>query len=152
MNTSFVSVLHLDGLSQLYDYRIPLAVLLLLIYGFVMLSDATVVYIICSRRCLHRPMYAVLVNSAIGSSSIYPKLLWDLFQGKRVVLLSRYECLCQALIVGFVGGSSFLLLSAMAFDRYLSICHPLRYAALMSPRAITVLLLMCWLVPLILVT
>uniref|UniRef100_A0A3B3Z986 Olfactory receptor n=1 Tax=Periophthalmus magnuspinnatus TaxID=409849 RepID=A0A3B3Z986_9GOBI len=150
MNFS-VSTLHLDGVAQLYEHRLWLAFLFLLLYVFVMLSDSLVVYIVCSQRRLHQPMYvfvvAVLVNSAVGSTSVYPKLLWDLLQGRRVVQVSRLACLSQAFILSSLGGSSYLLLSAMAFDRYLSICHPMRYAALMSPAAVTTLLLLCWLLP-----
>ncbi|KAJ0070496.1 hypothetical protein NL108_012954 [Boleophthalmus pectinirostris] len=150
MNIS-LSTVSLDGLTQLYEHRLWLAFLLLLLYVFVMFSDSLVVYVVCSQRSLHRPMYvfvvAVLVNSAVGSCAVYPKLVWDLAQGRRVVLVSRSACLCQGFVLGSVGASSFLLLSAMAFDRYLSICHPMRYAALMSPIAVTTLLLLCWLVP-----
>uniref|UniRef100_A0A3B3Z980 Olfactory receptor n=1 Tax=Periophthalmus magnuspinnatus TaxID=409849 RepID=A0A3B3Z980_9GOBI len=150
MNFS-VSTLHLDGVAQLYEHRLWLAFLFLLLYVFVMLSDSLVVYIVCSQRRLHQPMYvfvvAVLVNSAVGSTSIYPKLLWDLVQGCRVVQVSRLACLCQAFLTGSLGSSSFMLLSAMAFDRYLSICRPMRYAALMSPYTVTALLLVCWMLP-----
>ncbi|XP_072300218.1 olfactory receptor 10H1-like [Eucyclogobius newberryi] len=151
MNVSSVRTVGLDGVALLYEHRLWLALLLLLLYVFVMLSDSLVVYVVCSQRSLHRPMYvfvvAVLVNSAMGSSVIYPKLVWDLLQGRRVVLMSRSACLCQAFVMGSLGSSSFMLLSAMAFDRYLSICHPLRYSVLMSPAAVTTLLLLCWLVP-----
>ncbi|KAK7940041.1 hypothetical protein WMY93_003367 [Mugilogobius chulae] len=113
--------------------------------------DSLVVYVVCSQRSLHRPMYvfvaAVLVNSAVGSSAVYPKLLWDLLQGRRVILITRSACFVQAVVLSSVGSSSFLLLSTMAFDRYLSICHPLRYTVLMSPAVVTALLLLCWLVP-----
>ncbi|XP_072301482.1 olfactory receptor 6N2-like [Eucyclogobius newberryi] len=153
MNVSSVSTVGLDGVALLYEHRLWLALLLLLLYVFVMLSDSLVVYVVCSQRSLHRPMYvfvvAVLVNSAMGSSVIYPKLVWDLLQGKRVVLMSRSACLCQAFFFASLGSSSFLLLSTMSFDRYLSICHPLRYSVLMSPAAVTTLLLLCWLVPLL---
>ncbi|CAL1581882.1 unnamed protein product [Knipowitschia caucasica] len=151
MNISSDSTVHLDGLSQLYDHRILLAVLLLLLYAFVMLSDGMVVYIVCSRRSLHWPMYvfvvAVLINSSLCSTAIYPKLLWDLVQGQRVVLLSRTACLCQAFVISSLASSSFMLLAAMATDRYLSICHPLRYPALMSPKVVATLLALCWLFP-----
>ncbi|KAJ0070504.1 hypothetical protein NL108_012964 [Boleophthalmus pectinirostris] len=150
MNVS-MSTVSLDGLTQLYEHRLWLAFFILFLYVFVMLSDSLVVYIVCSQRSLHRPMYvfvvAVLVNSAVGSSAVYPKLVWDLVQGRRVVLVSRSACLCQAFLTATLGSSSFMLLSAMAFDRYLSICHPMYYASLMSPRTVSALLLLCWFLP-----
>uniref|UniRef100_A0A8C6U6Y6 Olfactory receptor n=1 Tax=Neogobius melanostomus TaxID=47308 RepID=A0A8C6U6Y6_9GOBI len=151
MNISYGSTLSLDGLAQLYEHRFMFLLLFLLFYVFVMLSDSLVVYIICSQRSLHRPMYvfvgAVLVNSVVGSSNLYPKLIWDLLEGIPVVLMSRSACLCQAYVSGFVGCASFMLMAAMAIDRYLSVCHPLRYAALMSPTVVTIMLIICWLAP-----
>uniref|UniRef100_A0A3B3TWS9 G-protein coupled receptors family 1 profile domain-containing protein n=1 Tax=Poecilia latipinna TaxID=48699 RepID=A0A3B3TWS9_9TELE len=46
-----------------------------------------------------------------------------------------------------LGGSAFMLLTAMAFDRYVAICRPMRYAALVSPRTVKAVLLFCWLLP-----
>ncbi|KAK5915979.1 hypothetical protein CesoFtcFv8_001523 [Champsocephalus esox] len=42
-----------------------------------------------------------------------------------------------------------MLLSAMAFDRYLSICHPMHYAVLVTPAKVVLMLLLCWMLPLI---
>ncbi|XP_076603648.1 olfactory receptor 6N1-like [Chaetodon auriga] len=104
-----------------------------------------------NKRNLRRPMFAfvaaVLLNSLAGSMAVYPKLLSDVLADRGFVRVSRSACLCQAFVVFSLGGSSFMLLSAMAFDRYLSICRPLRYAALVSPAAVAALLLLCWLLP-----
>uniref|UniRef100_UPI003AB0AA3A olfactory receptor 11A1-like n=1 Tax=Centroberyx gerrardi TaxID=166262 RepID=UPI003AB0AA3A len=121
----------------------------LTVYIFVSFTDSLIVFLICSQRSLHKPMYvfiaALLLNSLACSTAIYPKLLSDFLSERPVV--SRSACLCQAFVVYFLGGSGFTLLSVMAFDRYVSICEPLRYAALVSPSAVAALLLLAWLLP-----
>ncbi|XP_029283833.1 olfactory receptor 2C1-like [Cottoperca gobio] len=156
-NVSSVTPLTLVGVALLSDHRWFFFSVLSLVYVFVLLSDSLVVYLICCHRTLHRPMFifvaAVLLNSLAGSSVVYPKLLSDLLflSGGGGVQVSRAACLCQAFGVYSLGASSFMLLSAMAFDRYVSICHPLRYTALLSPAKVVALLLLCWLLPAVLV-
>ncbi|XP_025759715.1 olfactory receptor 6N2-like [Oreochromis niloticus] len=47
----------------------------------------------------------------------------------------------------FLSSSEFLLLSAMAYDRYVSICKPLQYPAIMTTTTVSLLLCFAWLVP-----
>ncbi|XP_075996673.1 olfactory receptor 11A1-like [Genypterus blacodes] len=148
------SSLSLHGFSQLSEQRLLFFCVFAAAYLFVVLSDSLVVYLVLARRSLHRPMYvfvaALLLNSLLGSTAIYPKLLRG-FLSDRAVSVSRSECLVQAFLVYMAGASSFLLLSVMAFDRYLSICRPMRYASLMTPSAVSALLLGSWLLPVCLV-
>ncbi|XP_071382441.1 olfactory receptor 11A1-like [Centroberyx affinis] len=121
----------------------------LTVYIFISFTDSLIVFLICSQRSLHKPMYvfiaALLLNSLTCSTAVYPKLLSDFLSERPVV--SRSACLCQAFVVYSLGGSGFMLLSVMAFDRYVSICEPLRYATLVSPSAVAALLLLAWLLP-----
>lgn len=149
-NITSVTSLTLDGLMLLSEHSF-FFFFFLAIYIFVLFSDSLVVYVICSQRSLHRPMFAfvaaVLLNSLAGSTVVYPKLMSDVLLSRGFVQVSRSACLGQAFTLFSLCGSSFMLLSAMAFDRYLSICHPLHYAALVSPAAVVALLLFCWLLP-----
>lgn len=151
LNVTSTTSLTLDGLVLLPEHNLFTFFLFLSVYVFLLLSDSLVVYVICSQRSLHRPMFAfiaaVLLNSVAGSSVVYPKLLSDMLSGFDLVQMSRLACLGQAWVLFSLGGSGFMLLSVMAFDRYLSICRPLRYAALVSPAAVAALLLLCWLLP-----
>ncbi|KAI9534618.1 hypothetical protein NQZ68_012851 [Dissostichus eleginoides] len=150
------SSLTLVGFSSLSGHSSLLFFVFLLLYLFVLFSDSLVIYIICSQRALHRPMFAFvasfLLNSLTTSTLIYPKLLSDLLlSGAGLVQVSRTLCLCQGFFVSSLGGASFMLLSAMAFDRYLSICHPMHYAVLVTPAKVVLMLLLCWMLPSILV-
>ncbi|XP_033935011.1 olfactory receptor 6N2-like [Pseudochaenichthys georgianus] len=150
------SSLTLVGFSSLSGHSSLLFFVFLLLYLFVLFSDSLVIYIICSQRALHRPMFAfvasLLLNSLTASTLIYPKHLSDLLlSGAGLVQVSRTLCLCQGFFVSSLGGASFFLLSAMAFDRYLSICHPMHYAVLVTPAKVVLMLLLCWMLPAILV-
>ncbi|XP_034006177.1 olfactory receptor 51E1-like [Trematomus bernacchii] len=149
------SSLTLVGFSSLSGHSSLLFFVFLLLYLFVLFSDSLVIYIICSQRALHRPMFAFvasfLLNSLTVSTLTYPKLLSDLLlSGAGLVQVSRTLCLCQGFFVSSLGGASFMLLSAMAFDRYLSICHPMHYAVLVTPAKVVLMLLLCWMLPAIL--
>ncbi|XP_034089985.1 olfactory receptor 6N2-like [Gymnodraco acuticeps] len=150
------SSLTLVGFSSLSGHSSLLFFVFLLLYLFVLFSDSLVIYIICSQRALHRPMFAfvasVLLNSVTASTLTYPKLLSDLLlSGAGLVQVSRTMCLCQSFFVSSLGGASFMLLSAMAFDRYLSICHPMHYVVLVTPAKVVLMLLLCWMLPFIVV-
>ncbi|XP_041800704.1 5-hydroxytryptamine receptor 4-like [Chelmon rostratus] len=61
------------------------------------------------------------------------------------------HCFCRAhflLDVTFCTSSIFNL-SCIALDRYIAVCDPLHYAARMSPRRVAMLLLLCWVLPLV---
>ncbi|CAB1424072.1 unnamed protein product [Pleuronectes platessa] len=146
-----VTSVTLDGVAQLFEHRWIFFFVFFALYVFVLVSDVLVIYVICSQRSLHRPMFvlvaAVLLNSLTGSAAVYPRLLSDLASGLRQVEVPRPVCVSQAYVLTSLGSSSFMLLAAMSLDRYVSICRPLRYAALMSRAALAALLLLCFLLP-----
>ncbi|XP_060944979.1 olfactory receptor 6S1-like [Limanda limanda] len=152
-NSSLAAVtsLTLDGVAQLSEHRWIFFFVFFALYVFVLVSDVLVIYVIASQRSLHRPMFvlvaAVLLNSLCGGAAVYPRLLADLASGLRHVTVPRPVCVTQAYVVSSLGSSSFMLLAAMSLDRYVSICRPLRAAALMSPAALAALLLLCFLLP-----
>ena len=51
----------------------------------------------------------------------------------------------QLFVFTFLGATECFLLAAMAYDRYVAICLPLRYAALVSWGACVRLAAACWL-------
>lgn len=138
-----------DGYVELDKYRYVCFVLLLTMYVLIICSNCVIVYIIWIHQNLHEPMYffiaALLINSVFFSTAIYPKLLTDLLSNMQLISLAA--CLCQFHLFYSLGGSEFLLLSAMAYDRYVSICKPLQYPNIMRKTTVAVLLLVAWLVP-----
>ncbi|XP_039673207.1 olfactory receptor 10A7-like [Perca fluviatilis] len=120
-----------------------------IVYTLIICSNSIIVYIIWVHQNLHEPMYiliaALLLNSVVYSTNIYPKLLIDFISEKQIISYSA--CLFQFYIFYSFGSSEFLLLSAMAYDRYVSICKPLQYHTIMRKTTVSIFLLFAWLVP-----
>uniref|UniRef100_A0A3P8Q2W7 Olfactory receptor n=1 Tax=Astatotilapia calliptera TaxID=8154 RepID=A0A3P8Q2W7_ASTCA len=85
------------------------------------------------------------VNSVLLSTVTYPKLFVDVLSEKQIISISA--CRFQHFMCYSIAGSDFLLLSAMAFDRYVSICKPLKYPVIMRQTTINTLLFLSWFVP-----
>ncbi|XP_049905601.1 olfactory receptor 6N2-like [Epinephelus moara] len=88
---------------------------------------------------------ALLLNSVLTSTTVYPKLLIDILSEKQVITFSA--CLLQCFIYYSVSASDFLLLAAMAYDRYVSICKPLQYTTIMTKNVVSVILGVAWVLP-----
>ncbi|XP_070831510.1 olfactory receptor 4C12-like [Chaetodon trifascialis] len=144
-----VTYITLDGYVEMHKYRYVYFVIMFTAYVLIICSNCTVVCLICIHKNLHEPMYifiaALLINSVLFSTTIYPKLLVDFLSDKQVISYSA--CLFQGLIHYIFAYSEFLLLAAMSYDRYVSICKPLQYAAIMKKTTTSVLLVSAWLLP-----
>lgn len=146
LNVTYVT---LSGYVNLHRYRYLYFTFLFTVYMLIICSNSTIVCLICTHRSLYEPMYifiaAISVNSVLFSVLIYPKLLMDVLSAKQVI--SYPVCVVQGALYYSLIWSEFLLLSAMAFDRYVSICQPLRYPTIMKSRTVTFCLLSAWLLP-----
>ncbi|XP_074838333.1 putative olfactory receptor 10D4 [Carettochelys insculpta] len=95
---------------------------------------------------LHTPMYFFLCNLAmvdIGLSSIStPKLLAILWSQSRDISLGG--CMSQVFFFHSLGSTECLLYTVMACDRYVAICHPLRYLLIMNQRVCALLAAATW--------
>ncbi|XP_026542418.1 olfactory receptor 1019-like [Notechis scutatus] len=85
---------------------------------------------------LHIPMYFFLSNLAFVdisySSSISPNMLVSLLTERKSIGFAA--CAIQMFVFVICGSTECLLLAVMAFDRYVAICHPLRYSVIMSGK------------------
>uniref|UniRef100_A0A8C3SDY1 Olfactory receptor n=1 Tax=Chelydra serpentina TaxID=8475 RepID=A0A8C3SDY1_CHESE len=120
----------------------------LLIYLLTMLGNLMIIALVRMDRCLHTPMYFLLGNLSFTEicyiSSTMPKMLWNLLSGDKAI--SFTGCLLQMYFFVALGGTECVLLSAMAYDRYAAICHPLRYILLMRRRVCAWLLGASWVI------
>ncbi|KAK2840410.1 hypothetical protein Q5P01_014150 [Channa striata] len=138
-----------DGHVEVNKYRYLYFVFIFIVYLLIICSNSTIVYLIWKHQDLHEPMYifiaALLLNCVLLSTNIYPKLLIDFLSEKQII--SYKACIVQYFMFYTLAGSEFLLLTAMAYDRYVSICKPLQYPTIMNKRTIRILLALAWLVP-----
>ncbi|XP_062444595.1 olfactory receptor 52B2-like [Rhea pennata] len=132
--TSFILV----GIPGLEDLHIWLSIPFCLMYITAVFGNLLLLFVIVEERSLHEPMYLFLAMLAMAdlvlSSSTVPKALsifWSLSKE-----MSFHACLTQMFFahLSFIAESTILL--AMAFDRYVAICNPLRYATVFTHSVI----------------
>ncbi|XP_053555832.1 olfactory receptor 6F1-like [Bombina bombina] len=118
----------------------------LLIYILTVITNALIIIMVQLDSRLHIPMYYFLSNFSVldtwCSSAVIPKTLSYLITNDRTI--SHSGCLTQLCFVFSVGPTEFFLLTVMAYDRYLAICYPLRYAILMNNHTCLVLAAGSW--------
>ncbi|XP_030042694.1 olfactory receptor 5V1-like [Microcaecilia unicolor] len=122
------------GFSEFPDLQIPLFLLFFLIYLIILMGNLTIITVTCLDPRLHTPMYFFLCNLSfldISYTSVtLPKLL-DISLRKRQHI-SAVGCFTQLYFYLFLIGVEYILLTVMAYDRYVAICHPLRYTMIMN--------------------
>ncbi|XP_040857863.1 olfactory receptor-like protein OLF3 [Ochotona curzoniae] len=147
-NDTWVSEFILMGLSSDRKIQAVLFVLFGVAYLLTLLGNGLIILLIGMDTRLHLPMYFFLCNlSAVDlcyTSSGVPQMLVHFLLEKKTISFTR--CGTQLFFSLALGGTEFLLLAAMAYDRYVAVCNPLHYTALMSPRLCVVLAAVSWLV------
>ena len=146
MRQGWDALLVLQGLNGSLGQRRLYFGLALTSYLLTILVNLALVLTVCLHRSLHQPLYVFVCNlccnGMCGASSFYPKLLRDLLAESPVVTHSG--CLAQLFFMYCYVFCEFSSLTVMAYDRYLAICRPLQYGALMTPRRVLQLLLLTW--------
>ncbi|XP_006874361.1 PREDICTED: olfactory receptor 7A5-like [Chrysochloris asiatica] len=145
-NETQISEFLLMGFSEEPELQPFFFDLFLCMYLITMLGNVLIILVIIADTHLHTPMYFFLANLSFVdicfTSTTVPKMLVNIQLQSKVI---TYEgCITQMyFFVLFVGLDNFLL-TVMAYDRFMAICHPLHYMVRMNPRLCGLLVLMCW--------
>ncbi|XP_030042617.1 olfactory receptor 1019-like [Microcaecilia unicolor] len=135
-NTTRVTEFIILGFPEFPELQIPLFLLFLLIYLTILVGNLTIITVTYLNPRLHTPMYFFLCNLSfldISYTSVtLPKLL-DIFLRKSHGI-SVYGCFTQLYSFLCLSCVEFVIISVMAYDRYVAICHPLRYTLIMNER------------------
>ncbi|XP_077307047.1 olfactory receptor 1f45-like [Lithobates pipiens] len=132
--------------SDLHYYHAVLFSSLLVIYALTWTANLLLISSIILSPQLHTPMYFFLGNLSVVdicfSTVTVPKLLSCILRGGTSI--SFLGCFLQMYFFVLLGANESLLLSVMAFDRYLAVCMPLRYVSLMNDRVMNMMNISCW--------
>ncbi|XP_006874518.1 PREDICTED: olfactory receptor 2M2-like [Chrysochloris asiatica] len=126
---------------------IGLLICTILLFCFVAITgNATLVLLICLDPQLHSPMYFLLSQLSLMDISLIsttvPKMLTNFFSGTSDI--SYIACRTQVYFYAALGGSECILLTFMAYDRYVAICNPLRYVAIMNSEVCLQMAIVSW--------
>ncbi|XP_069068315.1 olfactory receptor 1L6-like [Pleurodeles waltl] len=122
------------GLSDYPAQQTALFVLFFTMYLIAILSNSTIMVTIAADPQLHTPMYFFILNLSLVdicmTTVIVPQLLVNIISQSRTI--SFPGCFTQLFFFVVIGNANFLLLGAMAYDRYIAICKPLHYFMVMN--------------------
>ncbi|KAM9321180.1 uncharacterized protein PAF06_005741 [Gastrophryne carolinensis] len=146
-NQSKVSEFIILGITNDPVLQQYLFISFLFIYLVTVFSNSTIMIIILIINDLHSPMYFFLSNLSFSdlcySSVVTPKMLCDLFlKSKRTI--SFVGCVLQLYFFAVFASNECYILSAMAYDRYVAICHPLLYVLIMNKRRCVIVILIVY--------
>ncbi|XP_036703241.1 olfactory receptor 7A17-like [Balaenoptera musculus] len=115
-------------------------------YLIIVFGNLLIILAVSSDSHLHTPMYFFLSNLSFVdicfTSTTIPKILWNIQTQSKVI---TYEgCITQMYFYIFFGELDDFLLTVMAYDRFVAICHPLHYMVIMNPRFCGLLVLIFW--------
>ncbi|XP_010952592.2 olfactory receptor 7E24 [Camelus ferus] len=133
-NLTSVSEFFLMELSDDPELQPFLFGLFLSMYLGIMLGNLLIILAVSSDSHLHTPMYFFLSNLSLADigfiSTTVPKMIVDIQTHSRVI---SYEgCLTQMCIFIIFVCMDDMLLTVMAYDRFVAICHPLHYLVIMN--------------------
>jgi len=143
-NQTDVSEFLLMSLTEDPELKITFFKLFLSMYLVTVLGNLLIILAVISDSHLHTPMYYFLSHLSFTdiclSTTMIPKILVNIQAQNQSITYTG--CITQiCFVLTFVCWENFLLL-VMAYDRYVAICHPLRYTVIMNPRLCLQLILL----------
>ncbi|XP_038170713.1 olfactory receptor 6C3 [Arvicola amphibius] len=147
MNHTEITEFILEGLSDDPDLQIVIFLFLLITYILSVTGNLTIIILTFLDAHLQTPMYFFLRNFAFlevsFTSVCIPRFLGSIVTRNKTI--SYNNCVAQLFFFIFMGVCEFYILTAMSYDRYVAICKPLHYTAIMSRRLCTLFVLCAWL-------
>ncbi|XP_066485638.1 olfactory receptor 14C36-like [Tiliqua scincoides] len=145
-NQSSVTEFLLLEFSNIRELQLLHFVMFLLIYLATLLGNLLIITAVVLDQNLHSPMYFFLANLSVLDISYIsvtiPKSMLNALINSRKI--SFAGCVIQVYLVITFADAELFLLTAMAYDRYAAICHPLHYRILMNWSVCGEMVTGCW--------
>ncbi|XP_070273117.1 olfactory receptor 7A5-like [Myotis yumanensis] len=120
--------------------------LFLSMYLITVLGNLLIILAVSSDSHLHTPMYFFLSNLSLVdicfTSTTIPKMLMNILTQSKIITYKG--CITQMHFFILFAMLDDILLTIMAYDRFVAICHPLHYMVIMNPRLCGLLVLVSW--------
>ncbi|XP_036894998.1 olfactory receptor 7A10-like [Sturnira hondurensis] len=115
-------------------------------YLITVLGNLLIIVAVSSDSHLHTPMYFFLSNLSLVdicfTSTTIPKMLLNIQTENKAITYAG--CITQMYFFLCFAGLDNFLLTVMAYDRFVAICHPLHYTVIMTPQLCKLLVLVSW--------
>ncbi|XP_075433917.1 olfactory receptor 5V1-like [Ascaphus truei] len=133
-NQTTVTEFLLLGFPSTHNFKILLFFVFLLIYICTLAGNVLIIVLVSTSPTLRTPMYVFLSHLSLSdillTTAIVPNMLYVIMAEGGVI--SLISCITQYLICAVSLVAECFLLTVMSYDRYLAICNPLRYSAIMD--------------------
>ncbi|KAF1674517.1 Olfactory receptor 11A1, partial [Pygoscelis papua] len=124
------------GFQSIPEVQFILFLLFLVTYITTVSGNLLIMMLVVTDHHLHNPMFFFLGNLSFletcYTSTILPRMLASFLTNKYVISLSG--CFLQYFFFTGLAGAECCLLTVMSYDRYIAICKPLHYTAIMNGR------------------
>ncbi|XP_036158674.1 olfactory receptor 7A5-like isoform X2 [Myotis myotis] len=147
-NGTQISEFLLLGFSEALELQSLIFGLFLSMYLITVFGNLLIILAVSSDSHLHTPMYFFLSNLSLVdicvTSNTVPKMLVNIQTQSKVI---TYEgCITQMYFFILFAVLDNFILTVMAYDRFVAICHPLHYMVIMNPRLCGLLVLVSWII------
>ncbi|XP_075409270.1 olfactory receptor 7C1-like [Tenrec ecaudatus] len=146
-NKTRASEFILLGLSEEEGLQSLLFGIFLFMYLVTFIGNLLIILAIKTDSHLHTPMYFFLSNLSFSdicfTTTTVPKMLLNIKTQSKVITYKG--CLSQMYFYMVFGQVDNFLLTVMAYDRFVAICHPLHYTVIMNSKFCGLLILVSWL-------
>ncbi|XP_008848185.1 olfactory receptor 10AG1-like [Nannospalax galili] len=134
------------GFSDVPHLQWILFMIFLFIYLTILMCNSIIILLTKTDPALQTPMYFFLSNFSFLEicyvTATIPRMLADLYTQKGSI--SVLACATQMCFIFLFGGTECLLLTVMAYDRYVAICKPLQHSLLMNYNVCVQLVAVSW--------
>ncbi|XP_006150874.2 olfactory receptor 7A10-like [Tupaia chinensis] len=145
-NDTQISEFLLLGFSEELELQPLIFGLFLSMYLITVIGNLLIILATISDSHLHTPMYFFLSNLSFVdicfTSTTIPKMLVNIQTQSKVITYAG--CITQMFFFTLFAGLDAFLLTVMAYDRYVAICHPLNYMVIMNSQLCVLLVLTTW--------